>query len=229
MTADAFQACKACVFDAYGTLLDVHAATARESAALGEKAQEVSNLWRQKQLEYTWLRSLMGAYVDFWQLTQDGLDFALEAYGIEDPALRQRLLDLYWTLQAYPDGAAALGRLRLGGLKTAILTNGSPEMIEAACKASGLDQQLDRILTVAPLKIYKPDPAVYHSALDALGVKADEVCFVSSNAWDARGAAYFGFRVAWLDRFGKVPDRLPGDFSAVIKTLDALPPLLGLA
>ncbi len=228
MTADAFKACKACVFDAYGTLLNVHAATEREAASLGAVAQEVSNLWRQKQLEYTWLRSLMGAYVDFWQVTQDGLDFALEAHGIEDAGLRQRLLDLYWKLDAYPDGEAALERLRAGGKKTAILTNGSPEMIQAACEASGLVRQLDRILTVAPLRIYKPDASVYQLAVDELGVAAGEVCFVSSNAWDARGAAHFGFRVAWLDRFGKLPDRLPGDFSAVIKKLDALPPLLGL-
>ncbi len=228
MSADAFQACRACVFDAYGTLLDVHAATAREAGALGDKAQEISNLWRQKQLEYTWLRSLMGAFTDFWQITQDGLDYALETYGVDDPALRQRLLDLYWTLDAYPDGEAALGKLRAGGKKTAILTNGSPAMIEAACEASGLDKQLDRILTVAPLGIYKPDSSVYQLAVDEMGVAAEEICFVSTNAWDARGAAHFGFKVAWLDRFGKLPDRLPGDFSAVIKDLDALPPLLGL-
>lgn len=228
MSANAFQDCRACVFDAYGTLLNVHAATAREAAALGEVAQDLSNLWRQKQLEYTWLRSLMDAYVDFWQVTQDGLDYALEAHGIDDKDLRQRLLDLYWTLEAYPDGEAALGRLRAGGKKTAILTNGSPEMIEAACNANGLAKQLDRILTVAPLGIYKPDASVYQLAVDELGVAKQDICFVSTNAWDARGAANFGFKVAWLDRFGKLPDRLPGDFSAVIKDLDALPPLLGL-
>lgn len=228
MSADAFQACRACVFDAYGTLLNVHAATAREAATLGDVAQDLSNLWRQKQLEYTWLRSLMGAYVDFWQLTQDGLDYALETHGIDDKELRQRLLDLYWSLEAYPDGEAALGRLRAGGKKTAILTNGSPEMIEAACASNGLASQLDRILTVAPLGIFKPDASVYQLAVDELGVAKEEICFVSSNAWDARGAAHFGFKVAWLDRFGKLPDRLPGDFSAVIKDLDALPPLLGL-
>ncbi len=228
MTADAFSGCKACVFDAYGTLMDVHSATAREGAALGDAAQEVSNLWRQKQLEYTWLRSLMGTYTDFWQITQDGLDYALEAHGIKDPALRQRLLDLYMTLDAYPDGEATLAKLRDGGKKTAILTNGSPAMIEAACTASGLDKQLDRILTVDHLRIFKPDASVYQLAVDELGVTAGEICFVSTNAWDARGAAHFGFQVAWLDRFGKLPDRLPGDFSAVIKNLDALPPLLGL-
>ncbi len=228
MSDQPFAGCRACVFDAYGTLLDFHAATARESAALGDKAAPLSNLWRQKQLEYTWLRSLMRAYVDFWQITQDGLDYALETFGIDDAALRQRLLDLYWQLDAYPDAVAALARLHAAGQKTAILTNGAPEMIEAACQASGLADQLDAILSVAELGIYKPDPAVYQLAVDRLGFAAEEICFVSSNAWDGRGAAHFGFRVAWLDRFGKLPDRLPGAYSAVIKDLDALPGLLGL-
>ncbi|MEO1194347.1 MAG: haloacid dehalogenase type II [Pseudomonadota bacterium] len=220
--------CKACVFDAYGTLFDVHSATARESAALGAVAEPLSNLWRQKQLEYTWLRSLMGAYVDFWQVTQDGLDFALESHGIDDPALRQRLLDLYWTLDAYPDAVTALNRLRAAGKGTAILTNGGPEMIEAACKASGVAEALDHLLTVAPLSIFKPHGSVYQLAVDTLGLPVGEICFVSTNAWDARGAASYGFRVVWLNRFAKIPDRLPGDFSAVIEDLDGLPPLLGI-
>jgi len=224
----AFADCKACVFDAYGTLLNVHAATARESAALGPLAQPLSDLWRRKQLEYTWLRSLMGAYVDFWQVTQDALDFAMETHAIEAPALRRRLLDLYWTLEAYPDAAGTLARLQAGGKKTAILTNGAPAMIEAACKANDLDRQLDRILTVAPLGIYKPDASVYSLAVTGMEAEASEICFVSANAWDARGAACFGFTVAWLDRFGKLPDRLPGAFAAEIRDLAALPPLLGL-
>lgn len=221
-------ACRAAVFDAYGTLFDVHAATQRESAALGEAARPLSELWRQKQLEYSWLRSLMGAYADFWQVTQDALDFALAAHGIADDGLRRRLLDLYLELAAYPDALAALAALRAGGRKTAILTNGSPAMIEAACRASGLAAALDRVLTVDPLRVYKPDPRVYRLAVESLGVAAGEICFVSTNAWDARGAAHFGFRVVWMNRFGKRPDLLPGSFETTIEGLDALPPLLGL-
>ncbi len=220
--------CKACVFDAYGTLFDVHSPTARESATLGDKAEALSNLWRQKQLEYTWLRSLMRRHADFWQVTGDGLDFALATHGIEDAALRERLMQLYLRLDAYPDVAQALGRLRAGGRKTAILTNGSPSMIEAAVASSGLGPQLDRLLSVEAAGVFKPDPSVYRLAVDQLGVAAGEICFVSTNSWDARAAADYGFKVAWMDRFGRQPDRLPGDFSAVIKGLDALPALLGL-
>jgi len=228
VSQSALKECQAAVFDAYGTLFDVHAASARESAVLGEAARPLSELWRQKQLEYTWLRSLMGAYVDFWQETQDALDYAMEAHSIADDGLRRRLLELYLALDAYPDATAALAHLRKGGRKTAILTNGAPEMIDAACRASGLDRHLDRVLSVDPLRIYKPDARVYQSAVEALALPRERICFVSTNAWDARAAAHFGFRVVWLNRFGKLPDRLPGAFAEVIPSLDALPPLLGL-
>jgi len=229
MSADALSGCRAVVFDAYGTLFNIHAATAREAAALGEQADAVSNLWRQKQLEYTWLRSLMPAHADFWQVTQDGLDFALETFGIEDPALRQRLLDLYWTLDAYPDAQRTLEALKAGGRhKTAILTNGSRDMIDAACEASGLAPVLDAILSVDTVGVYKPDPRIYELVGLEFETKPHEVCFVSTNSWDARAAAYFGFRVVWLDRFGKVPDKLPGDFTMVLTDLSSLPQHLGL-
>ena len=219
--------CKACVFDAYGTLFDVHSPTARESAALGERAEAVSNLWRQKQLEYTWLRSLMRRHADFWQVTGDGLDFALATHGVSDPALRERLMQLYLTLDAYGDVADALTRLRAGGRKTAILTNGSPRMIEAAVASSGLAPLLDALLSVESVGVFKPDPSVYQLAVEQLGVTAGEICFVSTNSWDARAAADYGFRVAWLDRFGRQPDRLPGEFAAVMKGLGELPALVG--
>ena len=228
MTNPAFADIGACVFDAYGTLFDVHSAVGRSGGALGDKAGPVSALWRQKQLEYTWLRSLMGAYVDFWQVTGEGLDFALAANGIEDAELRQRLMDLYLDLDAYPDVPGALDALRAGGKKTAILSNGAPAMLRAAVESADLGARLDAALSVDELGIFKPDPRVYQLAVDRLGVAAGRICFVSTNGWDAAGAAYFGFKVAWLNRFGQQPERLPGAPAAVIETLAELPDLLGL-
>ena len=228
MSHPAFSEVRACVFDAYGTLFDVHSAVARGGAALGEKAQAVSDLWRQKQLEYTWLRSLMGEYVDFWQVTGEGLNFALAAHGIDDPALEQRLMELYLTLDAYGDVQDCLAALRSGGKKTAILSNGSPRMLSAAVESAGLSELLDHALSVEAVGVYKPDRRVYQLAVDTLAVTPAQICFVSTNAWDASGAAHFGFRVAWLNRFGKQPERLPGDLSEVFTTLAELPNLLGL-
>ncbi len=228
MANPAFADIGACVFDAYGTLFDVHSAVGRSREALGDKADGVSALWRQKQLEYTWLRSLMGAYVDFWQVTGDGLDFALAANEVDDPDLRQRLMDLYLSLDAYPDVKDALDRLRQGGKKTAILSNGAPTMLQAAVRSADLGVRLDATLSVDELRIFKPDARVYRLAVDRLGVEAGRICFVSTNAWDACGAAHFGFNVAWLNRFGQKPERLPGAPAAVIATLAELPGLLGL-
>ena len=228
MNDAAFGDIKACVFDAYGTLFDVHSAVARGGAELGEKAQAVSDLWRQKQLEYTWLRSLMGAHADFRTVTGDGLDYALATHGVEDRALRNRLMDLYMTLDAYPDAAPALETLRAAGKKTAILSNGEPGMLAAAVASAGLADHLDAVYSVEPIQVYKPDRRVYQLAVDGLGVTPDQICFVSTNAWDASGAAHFGFRVAWMNRFGKEPERLPGELAAVMTGLDELPPLLGL-
>jgi 2-haloacid dehalogenase len=217
---------RAVVFDAYGTLFDVNSATAKETAALGDKAEPVSALWRQKQLEYTWLRSLMGQHADFWQVTRDGLDFALATHGVADKALAERLMQLYLRLDAYPDVGPLLARLKAAGLAAAILTNGSPMMIDAAVGAAGL--QLDLLLSVESAGIFKPHPSVYRLATDRLGPAAD-ICFVSTNSGDARGAAVFGMQVVWLDRWGRMADRLPGEFVATIKTLDELPALLGLS
>lgn len=220
-------ACRACVFDAYGTLFDVNSPAQREMATLGDRAVALAQLWRQKQLEYTWLRSLMGRHADFWQVTGDGLDYALATLGITDGALRERLMQLYLTLDAYPDVAACLEKLRAGGRATAILTNGSPQTIDAAVAHSGLGPLLDQVLSVESVGIFKPHRSVYQLAVDRLGVEASRICFVSTNSWDALGAADFGFQVVWMDRFGRQPDRLPGKPVAVIKGLAELPPLLG--
>ena len=228
MSDPAFADIGACVFDAYGTLFDVHSAVGRSGGALGDKAEGVSTLWRQKQLEYTWLRSLMGAYVDFWQVTGDGLDYALAANEVDDAALRQRLMELYLSLDAYPDVKDALDRLRAGGKKTAILSNGAPAMLEAAVGSADLGTRLDATLSVDELRIFKPDARVYQLAVERLGVEPGRIGFVSTNAWDACGAAHFGFNVAWLNRFGQKPERLPGTPAAVISSLAELPGLLGL-
>ncbi|MFQ6017621.1 MAG: haloacid dehalogenase type II [Kiloniellaceae bacterium] len=228
MSHPAFADIGACVFDAYGTLFDVHSAVGRGGAPLGDKADKVSVLWRQKQLEYTWLRSLMGEHVDFWQVTGDGLDYALAANGVEDQALRDRLMDLYLSLEAYPDVKGPLARLRDGGKTTAILSNGAPEMLTAAIDSAGLGELLDAVLSVEEVGIYKPDRRVYQLAVDRLGVEAGRTCFVSTNAFDVAGAAHFGFHVAWLNRFGQQPERLPGRPAAAITTLTELPLLLGL-
>ena len=228
MSNPAFADIGACVFDAYGTLFNVHSAVRRGGESLGDKADAVSALWRQKQLEYTWLRSLMGAHVDFWQVTSDGLDYALAANGIKDNKLQTRLMDLYLSLDAYPDVIDALTRLRAGGKKTAILSNGAPKMLNAAVASAGLTELLDEALSVEDVGIYKPDRRVYQLAVERLAIAPARICFVSTNAWDANGAAHFGFRVAWMNRFGQTPERLPGKPAAVIESLEELPALLGL-
>ena len=228
MTHPAFQDIGACVFDAYGTLFDVHSAARRAGDALGDKAAAVSAVWRDKQLQYTWLRSLMAAHADFWQVTGEALDFALAAQGIEDAALRARLMELYLSLEAYPDVVPALTKLRAGGKQTAILSNGAPEMLSAAVESAGLDAVLDASLSIEEVGIYKPDARVYQLAVDRLGVEAKRICFVSTNCWDAHGAANFGFTVAWMNRFDQQDERLPGAPATVMQGLDELPGLLGL-
>jgi len=226
---DGFAKVKACVFDAYGTLFDVHSAVRRGGEALGDKAAAVSELWRQKQLEYTWLRSLMGAHADFRQVTSDSLHFALAASGVTEAALHDKLMGLYHSLEAYEEVDATLAALQRVGFTTAILSNGNPEMLQAAVRSAGLERRLDAVLSVEDVGIYKPDSRVYQLAVDRLSVGRDEICFLSSNCWDARGAAHFGFKVAWINRFDRQEDRLPGDFVAVIRRLDELLPLLGVA
>jgi len=229
MSVARFENVEACVFDAYGTLLDFNSA-ARHAAkdTLGENADALSSLWRQKQLEYTWLRSLMGAYAPFWQVTGEALDYAMDMLGIADDKLRQRLMQLYLALDPFPEVPATLRILKQAGIKTAILTNGSPQMITAACRSAGIDVFLDAILSVDEVQIYKPHPSVYQLAVDRLGVAKERVSFQSSNSWDAVGASHFGFQVAWCNRNDQRFDRLPAEPDAVIKNLAELPPLIGI-
>jgi 2-haloacid dehalogenase len=219
------KACEAVVFDAYGTLFNV-GAPAR--AVLGERCDAVSELWRRKQLEYTWLRSLMDLHVDFAQVTAEALDFALAANKIEDPQLVTQLLAAYRNLPVYGDALAALRALRSAGRRTAILSNGSPEMLAAAVGHAGLDAALEMVLSVEEAGVYKPHPKVYALASQRLNLPAEKICFVSANGWDASGAAVFGFNVVWIDRLGAPEDRLPGRPAARIATLGDLPSLLGI-
>jgi 2-haloacid dehalogenase len=190
----------AVVFDAYGTLLDVHAAASRHSARLGAQAAAVSTIWRAKQLEYSWILSATGDYEDFSAITARALDTALAAHGVEDASLRTDLLAAYRTLDAYPDAATTLAALRRSGRATAILSNGEPAMLEEAVAAAGLAPLLDAVLSVHPLRRYKPARAVYELATARFACQPHDIAFVSGNAWDAYGAARFGFRVHWLNR-----------------------------
>jgi|TARA_B100000809_G_scaffold238837_1_gene259925 2-haloacid dehalogenase len=218
----------ACVFDAYGTLFDFNAAAARFEGELDGKAAKLSEIWRMKQLQYTWLRSLMDDYADFWTVTGEALDYALDAVAISDESIRSKLLNAYLTLDAYPEVPEMLEKLKSAGLLTAILSNGSPEMLKAAVEGAGIEALLDASLSVEDVGIYKPHRSVYQLAVDRLGFPAERISFQSSNSWDAAGAAHFGFRVAWCNRFGQPDEHLPARPDVQIKTLAELPPLLGL-
>ena len=228
MSDPRFSEIKACVFDAYGTLFDVHSAAAHMKDDLGEKSAEMSDLWRLKQLQYTWLRSLMGTHVDFWQVTGDALDYAMRALDMEDASLRAKLMELYLQLDAYPEVTDVLTALKDGGKKTAILSNGEPSMLIAAAKSAGIYQLLDGIYSIETAGIFKPHPSTYQIAVDGLKVDAEDISFQSSNGWDAHGAGEFGFRVAWVNRFDQPDELLPSPPVVQLKTLSELPPLLGL-
>jgi 2-haloacid dehalogenase len=217
---------KACVFDAYGTLFDVHSAVGEHRSRLGDIADQVSTVWRTKQLEYTWLRSLMQRHADFWQVTRDALDFAFEMHGLKDPELSKDLMAAYLQLECYPEVPGTLSELDTRGFKIAILSNGTPMMLEAAVKNSGLEWLIPQIFSVETAGVFKPDPRVYRIATDQLSLKPEEIVFQSSNAWDAAGAAAFGFNVAWVNRFNQSPERLPGKPRVEIKDLSELPELI---
>jgi 2-haloacid dehalogenase len=218
---------RAVAFDAYGTLFDVASAAAASRDALGDRWQPLADLWRAKQLQYTWLRGLMGRHADFEQVTADALDFALESLAIAaGGGLRERLLASYRRLGAYPDARDALRALRAAGLRLAILSNGSPGMLAAAVESAGLGDLLDAVLSVEEVGVYKPHPSVYRLAPDRLGAPPEAVAFVSSNGWDAFAAQAFGLRVVWCNRLAQPRERIPSAPSAEIRSLAELPPLL---
>ena len=220
-----------CVFDAYGTLFDV-AAAAREAAAepgreaFAGKWQSVAEIWRQKQLQYSWLRAAAGIHTDFWSVTRQGLDYALEANGLEDDGLRERLLQLYWELSAFPEIPAMLDGLRAQGKRTAILSNASPDMLGAAVKSAGLQGRLDAWLSAESVGVFKPDFRVYDLVCQSFGVTRREVLFVSSNGWDAWAATAFGFQTVWANRKGEPVDRLTTPPDHQLPDLSGLPDLV---
>jgi 2-haloacid dehalogenase len=210
------------VFDAYGTLFDVHAAVARHREAAGPEAGHFSETWRAKQLEYAWMLTAAGQYADFWTLTERALDYAFARFPTVDRALRRALLDCYFKLDTFPDARPALAALKAKGLKLAILSNGNPRMLNGAVGAARMESDFDAILSVDTIRIYKPRPEVYALATQAFGIAPAEVAFVSSNRWDVMGAAAFGFRCVWVNR-ANLPDEYP-EFApvAVVHELSAL-------
>ncbi|MBA7479562.1 (S)-2-haloacid dehalogenase 4A [subsurface metagenome] len=217
---------KACVFDAYGTLFDFASAARQCQDVIGDRFQELTALWREKQLQYTWLRAAQGRHADFWEVTGDALDFSLETLGLDQPGLRDRLMELYLTLDAFPEVPEVLRKLKAAGLKTAILSNGSPEMLASAVANARIDGWLDAVLSVEEVGVYKPDPRVYQLAVDRLGLPASQISFQSSNAWDAYAASSFGMKVVWCNRYGQRRERLPGKPDYEIKTLSELPRII---
>ena len=221
-----------CIFDAYGTLFDVAAAARQAAAEPAYKAfaphwPKVAEHWRLKQLQYTWLRAVTGAHTDFWQVTQDGLDWALEASGLEgDAPLRERLLALYWELSAYPEVPTVLSHLKNAGLNTAILSNGSPEMLQGAVRSAGLEAVLDDVLSVESVGIFKPAAAVYDLVAARFNCRPDDVLFVSSNGWDAAAATGYGSTTAWVNRSRDPIDRLPWTPRHVLNDLAPIPALV---
>jgi len=225
----------ACVFDAYGTLFDVNAA-AREAAAepgceaLARRWPRLAADWRARQLQYTWLRAITGAHTDFWKVTEDGLDWALEAQGLAgDAALRARLLDLYRRLSAFPEVPEMLAALKAAGRATAILSNGAPGMLAAAVESAGIGDRLDAVLSVEEVGVFKPHRSVYDLVGRRFGTAPDEVLFVSSNGWDAAAATGYGFVTAWVNRAGEPVDRLPWTPRYRLADLSGIPALAAAA
>ena len=218
-----------CVFDAYGTLFDVNAA-ARIAASEPDRKifkevwPSVSSIWRMKQLQYTWLRSMTDSYTDFWSITQNSLDFALETHKLQnDLVLKERLLALYWELQPYSEVSKMLKDLKKKGIKTAILSNGSPEMLNGAVRSSSLNEFIDEIISVETVKIFKPSARVYEQVENIIGCSKADVLFVSSNGWDIAGAAGFGFTTAWVNRLKDPIERLPNKPMHIVEDLTSIP------
>lgn len=210
------------VFDAYGTLFDIHAAVRRHAGAVGPDGQLLSEIWRAKQLEYSWVRTLAGAYADFWQLTEQSLDYALQRVPSADPGLRDKLLEAYWHLDCYPEVPAVLKALKADGSRLAILSNGSPAMLEAAVKSAALDLVLDDIFSVDMVQRFKPDPAVYDLVTTGWRLYPGSVSFQSSNRWDVAGATKFGFRTVWINRSGQPDEYRDFPPGAILPSLEGL-------
>lgn len=220
-----------CIFDAYGTLFDVNGAARLAAAepgqdALAEVWPALARDWRVKQLEYSWLRTIAGRHLDFWQITQDGLDWAMDAHGLHDRALRGRLLDLYRHLPAFAEVPGVLQALKAKGRTIAILSNGTPGMLQSAVRSAGIGEWLDDVISVEEVGLYKPHMRVYDLVGDNFGVAQTEVVFVSANGWDAAGAAGYGFASIWVNRDGAPADRLFARPDRILRDLSDLPELV---
>jgi 2-haloacid dehalogenase len=229
MTGGPLTGVKACVFDAYGTLFDFASAARNCREVPAETNAALTALWRDKQLQYTWLRAVQGLHADFWQVTGDALDYSLETLALDKLGLRDRLMQLYLELEPFPEVPEVLQRLKRAGMRTAILSNGSPEMLDAVVRTARLDPLLDSVLSVEEVGVFKPHRKVYQLAVDRLGVPAGAISFQSSNPWDAYAAKAFGMQVVWCNRYGQRPERLPGAPDREIRTLSELPRLVGVA
>ncbi|GJQ10915.1 hypothetical protein GpartN1_g2706.t1 [Galdieria partita] len=204
-----------CVFDAYGTLFDVHSAASKFQRILGNKQESVSALWRQKQLEYTWLRSLMGRYVSFDQVTADALQYSLQVHGFQEDSSKVNLLEAYKKLDCYEDVQSCLNQLRANNVATAILSNGTLPSLKTLVENANVAHLFDQLISVSEVEVYKPHPSAYDLVTRKAQIPKEKVAFISSNCWDAIGAANFGFQVFWLNRNENVPDVLPGKFTTI--------------
>jgi 2-haloacid dehalogenase len=217
-----------CIFDAYGTLFDTRSVTLVLQEKLGALAQPLAEMWRNKQLQYTWLRGLAGHHADFWQVTGDALDFSLEALSIREPGLRSQLMESYLRIDAYPDVPPTLQALQSAGIRMGILSNGTPHMLEAAVSNARIVHFLEAILSVESVGVYKPHPEVYRLVEAKLGVAPQNVCFISSNGWDAYSASAFGFQTLWCNRFRQPHERIPSPPAGILHDLTELPASLGI-
>ena len=213
---------KACIFDAYGTLFDVNAACRELSMEVGGNWEKLASLWRLRQVEYTWLRNSMDEYIDFWQITSNALDYAMETLGIENNELREQLLNLYLKLEAYPEVKVLLTKLKQRGLKTGILSNGSMKMLNSAVDNANIREYLDEILSVEECEIYKPSSKVYDLVKIKMQINKENVLFFSSNAWDMHAASNYGFKTIWVNRFNNKLERLPGKPINIVNSLDKI-------
>ena len=219
---------RACVFDAFGTLFDVNSAINRHADRLGPNPDAVADLWRRKQLEYAWLRALMDRHADFWQVTEDALDHTLETYGVDDPVLRHDLLEAYLRLDAFTEVTPVLTQLRKAGFETAVLSNATPHMLEAALINTDLTEFINHAWSIEEIGVYKPDPGVYRIPIERLHLEPTQILFASANPWDVAGASSVGLFAVWINRYAAKRDRLPNRPDAEITSLTELPRLLGL-
>src|SRR6266853_6720599 len=226
MAANSSSTVRACVFDAYGTLFDFASAARRCRDVLGDSFDKLTALWREKQLPYNWLRAAQGRHADFWQVTGDALDFALETCVIDQPGIRDNLMASYMTLDPFPEVTETLDRLKAAGKRLAIPPNGSPGMLESAVRNARLDGVFELVISVEEVGAYKPDPRVYQLAVERLGRPAAAITFQSCNAWDAYAASAFGMKVVWCNRYAQRRERLPGSPDHEITTLADLPALI---